>query len=305
MIWGVILILAAVLAAPFLREMLRASIAPRQKEAPGQFAQLRRGKLHYQWFGPEDGPVRVCIHGLTTASYVWGGMLPGLTQMGYRVLTFDHFGRGYSDRPRGAQDAAFYIEELTELLDQQGVAGPVTLIGYSMGGAIATVFAAAQPSKVQRVVLLAAAGLQAPPKGVAGFIRRVPVFGDWLMLVLYPSILSKGIKAERVLPTEVPGIGALQMAELNLRGFLPAVLSSFRGVLGRPLAAEHRAIATAQIPLHAIWGAKDDLIPFEKVQQQLSEWNPDAPQDVITEGTHAITYSHASEIVALIKAQAG
>ncbi|MEO0390317.1 MAG: alpha/beta fold hydrolase, partial [Pseudomonadota bacterium] len=245
-----------------------------------------------------------CLHGLTTSSYVWDGMLPGLTALGYRVLTFDHYGRGYSDRPRGRQDAAFFVAEVDALLRHEGVSGPVTLMGYSMGGAVAAAYAAAHPTRVARVVLIAPAGMQAPPSGLAGVIRGVPVLGDWLMLALYPWILRAGLRAERDLPKDVPGIAEKQDAELDLRGFVPAVLSSLRGILAAPLEAPHRAIAAAGLPVHAIWGQDDPLIALSG-QQTLTTWNAGTHHDVIADGTHAIPYTHAETVVALIRAQAG
>ncbi|MEO0939438.1 MAG: alpha/beta fold hydrolase [Pseudomonadota bacterium] len=302
-LYWILVLLAGVIAVPIVQEFTRNGVASRQGEAPGSFAELPRGTLHYRWFGPERGPVLVCVHGLTTSSYVWDGMVQGLALMGYRVLVFDHYGRGYSDRPFGRQSAAFFVSELEELLAHESVQGPVTLMGYSMGGAIAAAFAAAHPARCVRIVLLASAGMQNPPGGLAGVIRTVPVVGDWLMLALYPWILRKGIAAERGLPSAVPDIGAKQVAELDVRGFVPAVLSSLRGILSTPLEDAHRAIHAASIPVHAIWGAQDALIPAS-AHKALGQWNPDAVQDVLEDGTHAITYTHADEILALIRAQA-
>lgn len=303
MIYWILVLLAGVIAVPLVQELTRDSVASRQEDAPGSFAELTRGKLHYRWFGPERGPVLVCVHGLTTSSYVWDGMVQGFALMGYRVLVFDHYGRGFSDRPGARQSAGFYVSELEELLAHEGVQGPVTLVGYSMGGAVAAAFAAAHPDRCARVVLIASAGMQAPPGGLAGVIRKVPLVGDWLMLLLYPWMLRKGIAAERDLPTAVPDIATKQLAELDVRGFVPAVLSSLRGILSSPLEDAHRAIHAAGIPVHAIWGAQDALIP-ESARKALAQWNPDAAQDVLEDGTHAITYSHADEILALIRAQA-
>ncbi|MEL7099193.1 MAG: alpha/beta hydrolase [Pseudomonadota bacterium] len=304
MLYWLLVILLGLLAIPLVQEATRDRVKAQRSAAPGQFAELSRGNVHYQWFGPERGPVAVCVHGLTTSSYVWEGMVQGLALMGYRVLVFDHYGRGFSDRPRGAQNAAFYVAELDELLAHEAVDGPVSLIGYSMGGAVAAAYAAAHPDSVSRVTLIASAGLQDPPGGIADFIRRVPVLGDWLMLAAYPWMLRAGIRAERDLPSAVPDIAKRQLAELDLRGFVPAVLSSLRGILSAPLEGEHKAIHAAGIPVHAIWGAHDALIP-EKARAALAQWNPQAVQDVIADGTHAITYSHADEILRLMRAQAG
>lgn len=157
MFWAVVA-LAVVIAIPLVIELTRKRMTQdTRRDAPGKFATLSQGVVHYDWLGPTRGPVCVCIHGLTTSSYVWGGLARGLALMGFRILIFDHYGRGYSDRPKAAHDDAFYLTELEELLAHENVGGDITLIGYSMGGAIATLFAANHPDRVRQLILLAPA----------------------------------------------------------------------------------------------------------------------------------------------------
>jgi hypothetical protein len=55
--------LAGVVLAPTVAEVLRPRMGPKaREEAPGEFADLSRGVTHYQWLGPEGGPVVVCVH---------------------------------------------------------------------------------------------------------------------------------------------------------------------------------------------------------------------------------------------------
>ncbi|WP_150122055.1 alpha/beta fold hydrolase, partial [Sulfitobacter sp. HI0129] len=96
-------------------------------------------------------------------------------------LVYDLYGRGYSDRPRTRQDAQFFHRQLRELLDHVGVGDDITLIGYSMGGAIATSFAAEHPGRIQQLVLLAPAGMRVPAGRMINIIRSSPLLGDWLM----------------------------------------------------------------------------------------------------------------------------
>lgn len=103
-------------------------------DAPGGFAELPRGLTRYRWSGLLRGPVAVCARRLTTPGQAWEGIAEGLAAQGIRVLTYDLYGRGYSDRPAGRQDAESFCGQLEELLENQGIGEDVTLIGYSMGG---------------------------------------------------------------------------------------------------------------------------------------------------------------------------
>lgn len=299
-IW-LLLLLAAVAAYPFVLEALRKPMdEAARRSAPGQFAALSQGKTHYQWHGSAQGPVAVCIHGLTTPSFVWGGVAKGLVRMGYRVLTYDHFGRGWSDRPKGAQDRAFFLRQLEDLLADQKVQGDLTVIGYSMGGAIATVFAARHPDRIRHLILLAPAGAGKVGASLAERLVRLPGIGAWLMLLRYPTILRQGLAAEKDMASSVPGIGALQAAQLDWRGFVPAVRESLRGILSETLGADHRALSTASVPTLAIWGAADEVIPLA-ASEILTGWNGDLRNHVIEGAGHGLTYTHTDDVLSAIE----
>lgn len=297
-----LVVLLGLLAVPLTIEFMRTPMTgQRQAEAPGKLATLSQGVTHYAWIGPADGPVAVCVHGLTTPSFVWHGLAKGLARMGYRVLIYDHYGRGYSSTVCGLQDAEFFVTQLEDLLAHERVETPVLLIGYSMGGAVAACFAAKHAGRVSRLVLLASAGMALVDPLLLRLARDVPVIGDWLFLALYPIVLRRGITAEADLPKSVEGMTHMMRTETTRRGFFPSALSSLRGVLRAPLQAEHATIAASQIPVLAIWAEADALIP-PAAQDQLATWNADATQTVIAGSGHGVTYTHTDEVVALIKA---
>jgi len=296
MMW-VLVLLAIVAIAPFLREASRAPMdATARKKAPGHLAALPKGKTHYQWYGPSDGPLVVCVHGLTTPSFVWNSIAPALAKEGYRVLTYDLFGRGYSDRPNGIQDPAFFNNQLDALLSDQNIDGDLALIGYSMGGAIGASYAVNGSRPVNKLILLAPAGMQ--PVGSPALRRmvQIPVLSRWLMLARYPSMLRQGLRHEADHPSSVTGMNALQHAELGFRGFVPAVHESLRGMLTDSFQNFHEKIYQRGTPVLAVWGAQDDVIPLS-AKDTLSRWNPDTKHHVVQSAEHGVTYSHTPEVL--------
>ncbi|MDF1709484.1 MAG: alpha/beta hydrolase [Paracoccaceae bacterium] len=303
MTWVLFLLaLVAVIALfPFAREAMRQPMnAEARRDAPGDVVHLSQGITHFRWIGPVRGPVAVCVHGLTTPSMVWDAVAKGLALMGFRVLVYDLYGRGYSDRAPGLQDQDFFIRQLEDLLNDQGITEDVTLLGYSMGGAIVTAFAARHPERARRLILLAPAGMGHDLGKMARFTRDTPILGDWLMLLRYPAAHMQGTEAERALPSEVEGIIDYQQAELSKRGFIPAVLSSLRGILPRPLEEAHRQISREGIPVLAIWGREDKVIPI-RAMGQLAQWNRTARHEVIEGAGHGLTYTHASAVLRVIE----
>ncbi|MGP6087811.1 alpha/beta fold hydrolase [Antarctobacter jejuensis] len=286
-------------ALPGYLEYRRKPIAALRDKATGAFADLSQGKTHYRWSGPKEAPVALCIHGLTTPSFVWEGLTPHLLTAGYRVLTYDLYGRGFSDAPCARNTAQFFTRQLRDLLDHQGVDAPVTLIGYSMGGAIAASFAAAHPERTERVILIAPAGMGHDLGQLARFTRDVPLLGDWAFHLGYPSQLRTGIEAERDQPGSVENIADRQLAQLDRRGYLRSVLSSLRGQLGRPLEVEHRRIAANGTPVTAIWGREDRTIPI-RAKDTLALWNRNARQEVIDSAGHGLPYTHTRQLAQAI-----
>jgi pimeloyl-ACP methyl ester carboxylesterase len=304
MMWLVLIVLGLI-AVPVTIELMRGAMGDAaRKDAPGKFALLSQGVTHYQWLGPDRGPVALCIHGLTTPSFVWRGMAAGLALMGFRVLIYDLYGRGFSDRPKGKQDAAFFLQQLNDLLIHEKVDGPLTVVGYSMGGAIGAHFTAAHPGAVKQLILLAPAGMQHAVGKSAIFARDTPILGDWLFLLTYPRALRRGIKSEADLKSSVENMTALQNAETDRRGYFPAVLSSFRGILRETAEDAHRAIAAAGVPVLAVWGAQDDVIPLE-ARDILAKWNPNATHAVIDGAGHGLTYTHTDDVLRAIRGSRG
>lgn len=296
---GYLLVLALILSAPLLRENVRKPMTKaRRKSAPGSFARLSQGVTHYQWHGPARGPVVVAIHGLTTPSIVWKGLIPALSALGFRTLTYDLYGRGYSDRIRGDQTREFFLTQLRDLLADQGLEDDLVLMGYSMGGSIATCFAAAEPNRVRRLILVAPAGIEMRSGKLADFARDTPIIGDWLMLALGSWRLRQGI-LRGVGDPLIDEIGTAQKEALQDKGTLPAVLSSQRGMLSERLEPEHRTISRNDIPVLAIWGRDDAVIPIQALGT-LAQWNRVARQDVIDGAGHALPFSHPGQASAFI-----
>lgn len=302
MIWLALLVLIALaVAAPFVVERYRAVMNDgRRGSAPGQFAELGQGVTHYHLTGPVGGPLVVCVHGLTTPSFVWGPLAKGFVALGFRVLVYDLYGRGFSDRPEGAQDKAFFNRQLEDLLAHLDIDAPFHLIGYSMGGAISAGYAAAHPTRVRRLVLLAPAGMILRTSPLLRFIRERGLAGLWLMLALYPRQMRRSIRAERETHVVSAEISEGQEAQLTFQGFVPAVLSSLRGILGRPLEGEHLALRNSALPVLAIWGAEDAVIPASAMGQ-LAVWNREVRHEVIEDAGHGLTYTHAEQILPLIQ----
>ncbi|MCO8144751.1 alpha/beta hydrolase [Rhodovulum tesquicola] len=292
MIWA----LAALAAGAYpLSEWLRRPVAEARAAAPGAMAALPSGCTHYRWHGPADGPVVLCLHGISTGGWFMDSTAETLARLGYRVLVPDLYGRGLSDRPPGRQSSAMLIGQIDELLAAQGVTGRLGVLGFSMGGALATAFAAARPDLVERLILIAPAGLGLKMPRAVALARALPGLADWLVRVpggALMRLVARRYGRARALPAAV--IEA-QVAETRYRGFLPAMLSSLRGLLAEDLAPAHRRLAAAGMPVLAIWAEGDELIA-PAAAQRLAALNPGAVQITLAGASHVLPITHAAEV---------
>jgi 4,5:9,10-diseco-3-hydroxy-5,9,17-trioxoandrosta-1(10),2-diene-4-oate hydrolase len=128
----------------------------------GRYVTLARGlRLHYLDQG--QGPVVVFLHGSGSGACGWSNFkhnAPFLADKGYRTILIDLVGYGYSDKPDNIEyPLDLFVDTVKEALDLIGV-NRYTLIGNSLGGAVALGFALAYPANVEKLVLMAPGGVE-------------------------------------------------------------------------------------------------------------------------------------------------
>jgi pimeloyl-ACP methyl ester carboxylesterase len=123
-----------------------------RSEVPGRFVRLADGVTHYETAGPDTGRAVVLAAGFSVPAYIWDSLYQGLADSGFRVVRYDYYGRGWSDRPDAAYDQDLFVRQLAGLLDSLRITAPVDLAGVSFGGAIVTSFADRHPERVRSLL---------------------------------------------------------------------------------------------------------------------------------------------------------
>jgi len=161
----------------------------------GAWASLEQGNLYYRWYYPEaqvaNNETVVLVHGFSTPHFVWDGMKGFLLDAGYSVLVFDHYGRGYSERPRIRYTKDVFVQSLKGLLDSQEIFEEVHLVGYSMGGPIVGHFTNEFPDMVQSMSLIAPAGFMVENPTKDWWIMK-PLIGEWFLNVFGSRLVFQG-----------------------------------------------------------------------------------------------------------------
>ncbi len=126
--------------------------------APGQLLHVTRmpGRQHLWCRGEPShpgAPTIMIISGAGDFSLSWR-TVQGRLSSHHRVCTYDRAGLGWSSETPTPRTGRHIVPELARLLRAGGVRGPLVLVGHSMGGIYARMFAARHPARIRGVVLV-------------------------------------------------------------------------------------------------------------------------------------------------------
>jgi pimeloyl-ACP methyl ester carboxylesterase len=225
--------------------------------APGAYLTLGDGVTHYEAAGPADGRVAVLVHGFSVPSYIWDPTFAALREAGYRVIRYDLYGRGLSDRPDGAYDGAFYDRQLDELLTALKVADPVDLFGLSFGGYVSAHYASTHPQRVRTLTLV-------DPSNTAPTLSwqfATPLLGPYLFQVGAVPTMADNQNGDFLHPERFPGWAERYRPQMQYHGFGRALYRSRLNLAHVDFDGIYAAIARAGTPVQLIWGKQDPVIP--------------------------------------------
>src|SRR6266498_304369 len=238
---------------------------------PGTQPKLEQVSLHGHEVGflrAGDGPLVVLVHGITSSSEVWLGVIRRLADR-YTVVAPDLLGHGRSAKPRGDYSLGAYASGGRDLLGLLG-ADSGTVVGHSLGGGIALQFAYQFPEYCERLVLVSSGGLG---KEVHPLLRAAALPGSELVLPLITrdwaikTGMAVGGLFERFGFKAGPDIaeaarGYASLAETDSR---QAFLHTLRAVIdlgGQRVSATDRLYLAERMPTLLIWGTNDPIIPI-------------------------------------------
>jgi pimeloyl-ACP methyl ester carboxylesterase len=187
-----------------------------------------------------DGPPLLFIHGLSGSWPNWLEQLPVFAQT-HRVVAVDLPGFGHSPMPREPISISGYARDLDALLEALGI-DAAAVVGNSMGGFVAAELAIGFPQRVERLVLVAAAGLstynnKAGSRALPGLRRAeriVAAYAGWVaahsgavarrpglrnatlgLVTSHPSRLPAALAAEQIRGAGKPGFVQALAANLD------------------------------------------------------------------------------------------
>lgn len=224
-----------------------------RKNVDGSFIKLSKGVTHYQLDGPANGEVVILVHGFSVPYYIWDGTYEFLVKKGYKVLRYDMYGRGYSDRPDVAYDKELYNTQLLELISNLKLQGHVNLAGISFGGKVITNFACQHPDLVNKVILIDPA-----------YESEKPVAPKYFTLyneAVNSNERAKGQVDDFLYPKDHPQWENRYLPQMHFKGFRNALVSTLYDY-DQNEKQSNICLNAANKPVLLIWGKKDRTVPF-------------------------------------------
>jgi 4,5:9,10-diseco-3-hydroxy-5,9,17-trioxoandrosta-1(10),2-diene-4-oate hydrolase len=221
----------------------------------GHYVTLDNGlTLHYLEAG--TGPTVVWLHGSGPGASGYSnfkGNYPVFAEAGHRNIVLDLPGFGRSDKPDDVNyDLAFFVSSLQGFLDKIGI-DRCTLLGNSLGGAIALGATLAYPERVEKLILMAPGGVEERETyfQMPGIQRMVEVFSQGPMgveqmrhvmtLQLFdPAQLDEALLQERA------AVAVTQPANLFSSMLVPNMTERLKEI---------------QVPILGFWGTNDLFNP--------------------------------------------
>ncbi len=242
--------------------------AETRKGLPGSFVELSAGVTHYELRGDSDGERVVLIHGNAAPYVTWDNTIEDLCDAGFRVLRYDLFGHGFSDRPKLPRyDSHLYNTQLAELLSGLGIPYPILVVGTSQGGSIGACFASEHPGTVKKLALLSPFfdDLEGS-RGAVAVLVKTPVVGELLLQLVGDAKLID--LSDAILSADKrTGLEREVAKQYRLRGKRRAFLANLRGDALVDATSCYESVKDQGIPTLLTWGNLDRKLSGDQMSR--------------------------------------
>ena len=279
---------------PFRDELKQLNDETR-KSIGGSSIQLLGGVTYYQLSNPDGEETVVLVHGFSVPNFIFDPTFEFLTKSGCRVLRYDLFGRGFSDRPRARYNMDLFVRQLHDLLDALRFTSPVNLIGLSMGGPITATFTARHPEQVRSLTLIDPSGVR--PISLTPLLRlaKIPIVAEAVFGWMGTEGMVKSAGRDFYDPKLVDHFIKKYRIQMEYQGFKRALLSSIRNNMLGSFVKSFEHVGKMNLPVLLFWGREDATVPFDH-SDDLRAIMPEAEFHVIEDCGHIPHYEKPGEV---------
>ena len=216
------------------------------------YVEINGARLHYIDEGA--GEVILCLHGEPSWSYLYRKFFPVLSKTN-RVIAFDFFGFGKSDKPVSEKDCTYQfhfdtLKTFVEKLDLQNI----TLVVQDWGGLIGLPYAASFPDRIKRLVIMNT-GLPSG-KGIRSLKELIQGFAFFMWRRASAGLMKKPVG---------------KTIAMGCKTKLP---QEVKDAYSAPFPDDTFKAAARKFPHLVPTGPKDEATPFmQMARKELAHWN--------------------------------
>lgn len=257
-------IFAAVTTFQYLNESAD-SFEEAKAKSQEKFLITKLGRTRYQIYGNSEDPTIVLIHSFNGFLESWTSNVEPLVNAGYRVIVYDLWGRGLSDRPRINLNIQIFREQLEQIVNHVG-AKTLYLVGSSFGSVIAADFAQQHPEQVDKLIFIGPAGWPSE-HDTTSTLLDIPILGDVIFHYFGQRILRSKVEAYFVQPKEYSNVLDEWKEFSEYPGFTRSALSTLRYAPVLDYSEGWKKLGKLESPMLFIWGKEDVSFPFTNAEK--------------------------------------
>ncbi|NCD09872.1 MAG: alpha/beta hydrolase [Negativicutes bacterium] len=295
-ITSIIILFMIIISLPFITGNLEKEPLndETRKPLPGKFIKLSDGVTHYDLQGPDNARTIILVHGNAAPYITWDHTIEALLNAHFRVLRYDIYGHGYSDRPDlEAYNSDLYDRQLNELVEKLQIKEPFYLAGTSQGGSICAYYVANHPQKVEKLALLAPLFDDFSGKAMWSLLKTKGL-GEYLVSVVGDKFFTN---PANVLYSNNKNYELTQdlLSQMHFTGKKRAVLANIRGNALDNATDSYEKIKKQEIPVLLTWGDHDKSISRESIYR-LRNLLPQAKYVELPNASHLAHYEFPEKI---------
>ena len=233
-----------------------------------QEVKLSDGITSYKDIGEKNNKVIVLVHGATFGSLAYEEYVNVFLENNYRVITYDQYGRGYSDRVHTNVSIELMERQLKELIEHCEVENLI-LYGVSFGAAVVAKYASNNPEKISFI------GYQVPVIDSANIpllsIVKIPLYGDLISRsFLVPSALKRIEEYEDLMSKKLIDH---YIGQFEVKGTEKFFKQFFLGNAMSNRLNDHNIIGSNSIPSYFAYAEDDIEIDSKLVEEAIKNYN--------------------------------
>lgn len=234
----------------------------------GYFLEQSKGFTYYKIENRNSENTLVFIHGFSVPSYIWEKTFNSAKEKGFKVISLDLFGRGFSENPNVNYTDELFAKQVIDLLEHLEI-HKATFLGLSNGGRVISKIHDLSPNLIEKLIYVSASSFGIHEESVQKDVSEEEISN--FINEKYPTI-SIGQLKDFKYPENFPKWSNRYEELLKYKGFARALISTLKN--HKNLDTENKEINDSNTKVYTIWGDSDSVVVYNNIKEKLNKLLP-------------------------------